>query len=119
MSFSLGVPSPPKNLQIHLDCNEWTVQLSWIAGASNGAPIDYYLIEEESSSHPWVFTFLYNVTDPYKIQTSLKLSGKSLPRLRMKAVNKFGASRPSAPTAEGTCLTPSPGGLLSISLLTL
>jgi len=108
-----GVPSPPSNLQItNLDCNEWTLKLSWVPGAANGAPIDYFLIEEGSTGNPVKFAFLYNVTDPKTTQTSLTLSRKSLPRLRMKAVNMFGASRPSVSTADGTCMTPATATVL-------
>ena len=52
-----------------------------------------------------VFTFVFNVTDPHATEAALKLSGMSVPRLRMKAVNKFGTSPPSLPTAEELCST--------------
>jgi len=88
-----------------------------VPGAANGAPIDYFLIEEGSTGNPVKFAFLYNVTDPKTTQTSLTLSRKSLPRLRMKAVNMFGASRPSVSTADGTCMTPATASLLNTQSL--
>lgn len=107
----LGRPSPPSDLQIiALDCIEWSLKLSWIPGAPNGAPIDYYLIEEESSGNP----VLFNVTDLHTTEANLKLSGKAVPRFRVTAVNKFGASRPSEFTAEGICGPPPTGGMLNV-----
>lgn len=107
----LGRPSPPSDLQIiALDCFEWTVKLSWVPSASNGAPIDYYLIEEESSGNP----VLFNVTDPHAKEANLKLSGKTMRRFRITAVNKFGASRPSMFTAKGICKPPPTGGMLNV-----
>jgi len=102
----LGSPSPPSNLQISdLDCNELTLKLSWTPGASNGAPIDYYLIDMESSGIPVVFLLIHNVTDPEVTEIVLNLTRRSVPRFRMIAFNKFGSSRPSTPTAEGICGT--------------
>ena len=104
--YFLGSPAPPSKLDVtDIDCIEGTLKLSWIPGASNGAPIEYYLIEEESSSDPGDFTFVFNVTNPHATEAALKLSGTSVPRLRMKAVNKFGTSLPSLPTAEQVCGT--------------
>ena len=101
-----GSPFPPSNLQISdLDCNELTLKLSWIPGASNGAPIDYYLIEKESSGIPVVFLLTHNVTDPKVTEIILNLSKRSVPRFRIIAFNKFGSSNPSTPTAEGICGT--------------
>lgn len=54
------------------------------------------------------FASVFNVTDPHAQQASFKLSGKSVPRLRMKAVNQFGASRPSLTTEEAICSTTPP-----------
>lgn len=88
-----------------MDCNELTLKLSWIPGASNGAPIDYYLIEKESSGIPVVFLFMHNVTDHEVTEMVLNLTKRTVPRFRMIAFNKFGSSRPSAPTAEGVCGT--------------
>ena len=82
-----------------------TLKLSWIPGASNGAPIDYYLIEKESSGIPVVFLFIHNVTDHEVTEIVLNLTKRTVPRFRMIAFNKFGSSRPSAPTAEGICGT--------------
>ncbi|XP_073228960.1 fibronectin type III domain-containing protein-like isoform X1 [Porites lutea] len=108
-AISIGVdgsPSPPSNLQVSdLDCNELTLKLSWIPGASNGAPIDYYLIEKESSGIPVDFLFIHNVTDPEVTEIVLNLTKRTVPRFRMIAFNKFGSSRPSIPTAEGICGT--------------
>ena len=93
-----------------------TLKLSWIPGASNGAAIDYYLIEKESFGIPVVFLFIHNVTDPEVTEIVLNLTKRSVPRFRMIAFNKFGSSRPSTPTAEGICATKaaeSPTGILT------
>ena len=106
MFLFLGFPAAPSKLNVtDVDCIEGTLKLSWIPGASNGAPIDYYVIEEESSSNPVVFAFVFNVTDPHATKAVLKVSGMSVPSLRMKAVNKFGTSPPSLATEEEICST--------------
>ena len=60
------------------------------------------MIEEESNDEPAVFRFVFNVTDPQATQASIKLSGKPVTALRMKAVNRFGTIT-SLPTSVGIC----------------
>ncbi|XP_068758738.1 fibronectin type III domain-containing protein-like isoform X1 [Montipora capricornis] len=96
-----GLPAAPSQLRIN-KCIDSTVLLSWVPGASHGAPVDYYVIEEESNDEPAVFRFVFNVTDPQATQASIKLSWKPATALRMKAVNRFGTIT-SLPTSVGIC----------------
>ena len=95
-----------------------SLKLSWTPGASNGAAIDYYLIEKESFGILVVFLLIHNVTDPEVTEIVLNLTRRSVPRFRMIAFNKFGSSRPSTPTAEGICGTKAaktPTGITTIN----
>ena len=76
--------------------------------ASNNAPITQYLIYQESNHNPTVFK-LHNVTDPNVTSFQLSLPGWTNLRFRVRAVNDFGAGRPSLSTAKGACETPSVG----------
>lgn len=64
--------------------------------------MDYYLIEEVSDGDPVVFRVVFNVTDAKARHASFKLSGKSVSRLRIKAMNKFGTKN-SVSTAVKPC----------------
>ncbi|RMX60520.1 hypothetical protein pdam_00001439 [Pocillopora damicornis] len=101
----IGVPPPPENLQI-TDCYDRAPILSWTPVASNNAPITQYLIYQESNHNPTVFK-LHNVTDPNVTSFQLSLPGWTSLRFRVRAVNDFGAGRPSLSTAKGACETPS------------
>lgn len=107
MFFLTGVPPPPENLQI-TDCYDRAPILSWTPVASNNAPITQYLIYQESNHNPTVFK-LHNVTDPNVTSFQLSLPGWTSLRFRVRAVNDFGAGRPSLSTAKGACETPSVG----------
>ena len=107
MFFLTGVPPPPENLQI-TDCYDRAPILSWTPVTSNNAPITQYLIYQESNHNPNVFK-LHNVTDPNVTSFQLRLPGWTNLRFRVRAVNDFGAGRPSLSTAKGACETPSVG----------
>lgn len=64
--------------------------------------MDYYLIEEVSDGDPVVFIVVVNVTDAKARHASFKLSGKSVSRLRIEAMNKFGTIN-SVSTAVKPC----------------
>ena len=100
-SLFSAVPLPPTNVQVS-DCKDWTAKLSWVPDPSDNTPITHYLIEQESSENPVVFVSLLTVTNPNTTNAFLKLSKGSVPRFRMKAVNRVGASRPSL-TVETSC----------------
>lgn len=108
MFFLTGVPPPPENLQI-TDCYDRAPILSWTPVASNNAPITQYLIYQESNHNPTVFKLVHNVADPNVTSFQLRLNGWTNLRFRVRAVNDFGAGRPSLSTAKGACETPSVG----------
>ncbi|XP_067024144.1 fibronectin type III domain-containing protein-like isoform X2 [Acropora muricata] len=98
-----GSTAAPIQLQkSELNCDDLTGQLSWVHNNSQGAPVDYYLIEEVSDGDPVVFRVVFNVTDAKARHASFKLSGKSVSRLRIKAMNKFGTIN-SVSTAVKPC----------------
>lgn len=98
-----GSTAAPIQLQnTELNCDDLTGQLSWVHNNSQGAPVDYYLIEEVSGGDPVVFRVVFNVTDAKARHASFKLSGKSVSRLRIKAMNKFGTIN-SVSTAVKPC----------------
>ena len=97
----LAVPLPPINVKVS-DCKDWTAELSWLPDPSDDASVTHYLIEQESSENPVVFTSLLTVTNPNTTSVFLKLTKESVPRFRVKAVNSVGTSRPSL-TAESSC----------------
>ena len=101
----VGVPFPPTNLAITDTCHNRTTTLSWVTSASNDAPIMHFLVEQESDYEPNIFSLLYNVTNPNATSVMLNLTGWANLRFRMRAVNRFGPSRPSEPTDAGACRT--------------
>lgn len=111
---SSGVPYPPTKLELLSDCFNRTTTLKWITGAANNASITHFLIEQESSYEPNVFRFLANVTNPNATSVSLNLTGWAELRFRMRAVNRFGPSRPSLPTVQ-KCVTKE-GGMLTLQI---
>ncbi|KAL9959377.1 hypothetical protein ACROYT_G032696 [Oculina patagonica] len=101
-----GVPFPPTSLGITEDtCWNRTTTLTWVTTASNDAPIMHFLVEQESDHEPNVFKFIYNVTNPNATSVTFNLTGWASLRFRMRAVNRFGPSRPSEATAAGSCRT--------------
>ncbi|KAL9959653.1 hypothetical protein ACROYT_G032993 [Oculina patagonica] len=90
----LTVPFPPTDVKIS-DCSNWTAKISWVPVPSDDVPITHYLIEQQSDENPVVFKLLLNVTDPSTTSVALNLTGSSVLRFRVKAVNSVGASRPS------------------------
>ena len=100
-SIFSAVPLPPTNVKVSL-CKNWTAKLSWVPDSSDHNPITHYLIEQESSGNPVVFISLLTINNPKTKNAFLKLNKGSVPRLRMKAVNSAGASRPSL-TVETSC----------------
>ncbi len=97
----LAVPFPPTDVKIS-DCSDWTAKLSWVPVPSNDAPITHYLIEQQVDGNPVVFKLLLSVTNPSTTSVALNLTGSSVLRFRVKAVNSVGASRPSL-TVETNC----------------
>ena len=98
-----GSTAAPSQLQItELNCDDLTVQLSWVHDNSQGAPVDYYLIEEGYDGNSVVFRVVFNITDAKASNASFKLIGKSVSRLRIKTVNKFG-TRTSVSAAVKAC----------------
>lgn len=73
--------------------------------ASNDTGVTHFLIDQETNHDPSVFKFVYNVTNPNVTSVTLNLPGWATLRFRVRAVNSFGPSRPSLPTAEGICTT--------------
>ena len=103
-----GVPDPPSNLQV-TDCKDLATVLSWVPGAPNDSPITHFLVEQESDFEPNVFVMIKNITSANATSTNLVLTPWANLRFRVRAVNSFGRSRGSAPTAQGACVTKEAG----------
>lgn len=99
-----GSPPPPRDLQI-TDCYNRKTNLSWSPVVSNDTGVTHYLIDQESNHTANVFKLVYNVTSPNITSVTLNLPGWTTLRFRIRAVNSFGPSRPSLPTAEDICKT--------------
>ena len=109
-----GSTAAPTQLQItELNCDDLTGQLSWVHDNSQGAPVDYYLIEEVSSGDPVVSRLVFHVADAQTKHASFNLSGKSVSSLRVKAKNKFGEITSVSTAVKGCNSTQSVKGTIN------
>ena len=92
-------PYPPTNLAI-TNCFNRTTTLSWVNGAAKDGSITKFIIEQESSYEPNVFYSIENVTNPNATSFTFNLTGWATLRFRLRAVNRFGPSRPSVATSK-------------------
>ena len=111
--FFLGVPYPPKNLQLSSDCLNRKTTLTWNSDPSNNTNITHLLIEQKSDFPDDVWEVTANVTDLNAMSFSLNLTGWATLYFRMRTVNCFGPSRPSLPTST-ICRTQQ-GGMPAIA----
>lgn len=96
-----GAPFPPTNLMLSSDCQNRNTTLSWVTGESNNASILYFLIERKSQYADDFWQVIANVTNPNATSHPLvKLAGNADLAFRIRAVNRFGPSRPSEPTGS-------------------
>ena len=97
----LGAPFPPTSLQLSSDCQNRNTTLSWVTGESNNASILYFLIERKSQYADDFWQVIANVTNPNATSHPLvNLAGYADLEFRVRAVNRFGPSRPSEPTGS-------------------
>ncbi|RUS77552.1 hypothetical protein EGW08_014681 [Elysia chlorotica] len=91
---------PQQNSRVRVDNNcalNNEAELSWMPGASNNAPIQYYTVEYETTVYPnhWVFAAQVNYT---QVKSFIPLAPGLDYRFRVTSYNKIGPSPPSDPS---------------------
>uniref|UniRef100_A0A2C9KWE9 Neuroglian n=1 Tax=Biomphalaria glabrata TaxID=6526 RepID=A0A2C9KWE9_BIOGL len=88
-------PEPPTNVRWQF-CNK-NATILWMPGSYNYAPIQYYVLQYNTSFNPDQWTFGLKVNASLS-QVNMTLSPHVNYTFRLIAYNKIGASDPSAPT---------------------
>ena len=97
----LGAPYPPFDLTFSSDCKNRNATLTWVTGKSNNASITHFLIEGKSTDADDFWKVIANVTNPISTSYPLvNMTGLYKMAFRIRAVNRFGPSRPSKPTSS-------------------
>ncbi|XP_068715034.1 hemicentin-1-like [Montipora foliosa] len=96
-----GAPYPPFNLTFSSDCKSQNRTLTWVTGKLNNASITHFLIEGKSTDADDFWKVIANVTNPIATSYPLvNMTGFYKMAFRIRAVNRFGPSRPSKPTSS-------------------
>lgn len=102
-SLSTDKPDPPISVAL-ITCGETEAEISWTKGASNNAPIQYFIIQYNTSFSP--DEWFMGASNVLATQNSgeVKLTPWVEYNFRVLATNKIGISEPSYHT-ETVCKT--------------
>lgn len=98
------LPLPNTRIKVENNCfQDMQAELSWMPGAFNNAPIQFFTVEYETTTYPnhWVFAARVNYTQD---KAFIPLAAGLDYRFRVTSFNKIGPSPPSEPS-ETRCAT--------------
>ncbi|GFO17116.1 neural cell adhesion molecule l1 [Plakobranchus ocellatus] len=102
------LPLRNTRLEIKNNCaKDMEAELSWMPGAFNNAPIQYFTVEYQTTNHPdhWIYVKQVNYTS---VKAFIPLAAGLEYSFRVTSYNKIGASPPSDPSTTRCVTRPRP-----------